>query len=233
LEQHEGLLAGLHEAATQLPQLESRLTARLEQHEGLLAGLHEAATQLPQLESRLTARLEQHEGSLAGLHEAAAQLPQLESRLTARLEQHEGSLTNLHQQFPQLDSRLEQNNLALESLQHISAEQKSGLEIASQTLTAVRERMVSLESQLGDARERAERAAEEASEEAKRQAATLQVSLSGEIHALEMTVKSNAAAIDSIRAAMARADDFMERMVEALESLQTMVLDQARDRAVA
>jgi hypothetical protein len=32
---------------------------------------------------------------------------------------------------------------------------------------------------------------------------------------------------------MARTDDFMERVVEALESLQTMVLDQARDRVVA
>jgi hypothetical protein len=32
---------------------------------------------------------------------------------------------------------------------------------------------------------------------------------------------------------MARNDDFMERIVEALESLQTMVLEQARDRAIA
>jgi hypothetical protein len=32
---------------------------------------------------------------------------------------------------------------------------------------------------------------------------------------------------------MARNDDFMERIVEALESLQTMVLEQARDRVIA
>jgi hypothetical protein len=32
---------------------------------------------------------------------------------------------------------------------------------------------------------------------------------------------------------MARTDDFMERVVEALESLQTMVLEQARDHAIA
>jgi len=48
-----------------------------------------------------------------------------------------------------------------------------------------------------------------------------------------LTVKSHAASIESIRASMARTDDFMERVVEALESLQTMVLEQARDRAVA
>ena len=32
---------------------------------------------------------------------------------------------------------------------------------------------------------------------------------------------------------MARTDDFMERVVEALESLQTMVLESARERTVA
>jgi hypothetical protein len=32
---------------------------------------------------------------------------------------------------------------------------------------------------------------------------------------------------------MARSDDFMERVVEALESLQPMVLEEASDRVVA
>ncbi len=60
-----------------------------------------------------------------------------------------------------------------------------------------------------------------------------QASVLDEIRSLGTTVKSHAAAIESIRASMARTDDFMERVVEALESLQTMVLEQARDHAIA
>ena len=61
----------------------------------------------------------------------------------------------------------------------------------------------------------------------------MHASLFDELHALAATAKSHGAAIESIRASMARTDDFMERVVEALESLQTMVLEQAHDRAVA
>jgi len=58
-------------------------------------------------------------------------------------------------------------------------------------------------------------------------------SLMSELQALGTTVKSHAATLETIHASMARNDDFMERIVEALESLQTMVLEQARDRAIA
>ena len=59
----------------------------------------------------------------------------------------------------------------------------------------------------------------------------MQVSLTGELHAIELTVKSHTTTIESIRGAMARTDDFMERVVEALESLQTMVLEQVNSPA--
>ena len=138
-----------------------------------------------------------------------AEMRLLESRLTARLGQHEE---------------------AMDGLRHGAEEQSAALATASQTVTSLREQIVSLESQVAATRERAERAekaAGETNEGTRREAAGLQVSVAGELHALELTVKAHAAAIESIRGAMARTDDFMERVVEALESLQTMVLEQA------
>jgi chromosome segregation ATPase len=243
LEQHEGALAGVQQAVAELPQLESRLTSRLEQHEGALSGVQQAVTELPQLESRLTSRLEQHEGALSGVQQAVAQIPQMESRLTARLEQHEGMLSGVRQAAaelpqvePRLTARLDRQNALVEALQHVSTEQKSTLESVSRSVDTVQEQMLSLETRIaaaGERAEHAERAAQEVVEGAQHEAAELQTSLFGEIHALGLTVKSHAASIESIRASMARTDDFMERVVEALESLQTMVLEQARDRAVA
>jgi chromosome segregation ATPase len=199
--------------------LESRLTSRIERHEASFAGLQQAAADLSHMESRLASRLEQQEGALTGLYQAAAELP----RLTLRLEDHEGTLAGLQKtaaELPQLESRLttrlERHKAALESVQQVSAEQTSVLEIVSQTLSTVQERMLSLDAQLAASHERAG-----------------QPALAGEIQAIQETVKSQADAIESIRAAMARTDDFMERVVEALESLQTMVLEQARERAVA
>jgi len=142
-----------------------------------------------------------------------AELRRIDSRATARLEQHE-EVTN--------------------GLRSMADEQSSVLNLASQTLGAIQVQLVSLEGQLAATRERAEsaeRAASEAAEGARREAAGLQVSVAGELHALELTVKTHAASIESIRGAMARTDDFMERVVEALESLQTMVLEQAATSA--
>ena len=246
LEQQFGeAAAGLRHLSAQLPRLESHLTARLEEQYGeTTAALRHVAAELPLMESHLSSRLEQRCGeALADVRHLSAELPQMESRLTSRLEQHEAALAGVQQvavELPQMElrltSRLDQHDGALAGVHQAAAEQTSRLDAVSRTLTAVQEQIRSLESRLAAAREcadRAQHAADELTEGAKREAASLEVSLAGQLHSLEATVKSHAAAIDSIRAAMARTDDFMERVVEALESLQTMVLDHARERNVA
>jgi chromosome segregation ATPase len=190
--------------------VEARLTTRLEQHEGALSGVQQAISELPQVEARLTTRLEQHEGALSGVQQAISELPQVEARLT---------------------TRLEQQSVVVESLQHANDEHRAALESVSKSMSTVQEQMLSLETKLAAAHESAQHAEQAAHEIG--QSAELQATLFGEIHAVGVTVKSHAAAIESIRASMARTDDFMERVVEALESLQTMVLEQARDHAVA
>jgi stress-induced morphogen len=135
----------------------------------------------------------------------------------------------LRQVESRLSSRLEPQETAMADLRRLAAEHSSGLQTSFQALGAMQAQLVSLEGQLAATRERAERAekcANEITEGARHETAALQVSLAGELHALELTVKEHTAAIESIRGAMARTDDFMERVVEALESLQTMVLEQ-------
>ena len=47
------------------------------------------------------------------------------------------------------------------------------------------------------------------------------------LHALEQTVRAQAAALEAARTALAQTDDLVERVVEALDSLQSTVLDRS------
>jgi hypothetical protein len=130
-------------------------------------------------------------------------------------------LAELRQAESRLSSRLEPQEEAIADLRRLAAEHSSGSELTSRALRAMQAELVSVEGQLAAVRERVEHAGQFAPE-----TGGLQVSVAGEIQALELTVKGHTSAIESIRGAMARTDDFLERIVEALESLQTMVLDQ-------
>jgi len=59
----------------------------------------------------------------------------------------------------------------------------------------------------------------------------LRDTLKKEMAGLEKQVQGQSGAIESARTAMAQTDDLVERVVEALESLQTIVLEQSGDRA--
>ncbi|MGB7761990.1 MAG: hypothetical protein WBL61_19315 [Bryobacteraceae bacterium] len=52
-----------------------------------------------------------------------------------------------------------------------------------------------------------------------------------DIRRIERQVEEQTAILDSSRAAVAQTDDLVERVVEALESLQSTVLEQPEDRA--
>jgi uncharacterized membrane-anchored protein YhcB (DUF1043 family) len=54
-----------------------------------------------------------------------------------------------------------------------------------------------------------------------------------DMHEFELNLKAQSSAIDSARTAMAQTDDLVERVVEALESLQSTVLEQSEDRVLA
>jgi hypothetical protein len=82
---------------------------------------------------------------------------------------------------------------------------------ANETLAAVNQRM---------------EAAERNMEEIRKHFATLQANVAGDLHDFEKTLKTQGVAIESSRTAMAQTDDLVERVVEALELLQSSMLDQ-------
>jgi hypothetical protein len=60
---------------------------------------------------------------------------------------------------------------------------------------------------------------------------TLQENVASDLHDFEQSLKAQAGAIESARTAMAQTDDLVERVVEALELLQSSVLDQHEEHA--
>jgi predicted nucleic acid-binding Zn-ribbon protein len=75
-------------------------------------------------------------------------------------------------------------------------------------------------------------AAEQNMEEIRKHFTTLQENVAGDLHDFEQSLKTQAVAIESARTAMAQTDDLVERVVEALELLQSSVLDQHLPSAV-
>ena len=67
-------------------------------------------------------------------------------------------------------------------------------------------------------------------ESVRKQAADFAEGAALQLHALEQTVRSQADALESARTALAQTDDLVERVVEALDSLQSIVLERAEDR---
>jgi uncharacterized coiled-coil protein SlyX len=61
--------------------------------------------------------------------------------------------------------------------------------------------------------------------------ADLRDQVTQDLRGFEKSLQGQGASIESARTAMAQTDDLVERVVEALESLQTIVLEQSGDRA--
>ncbi len=66
---------------------------------------------------------------------------------------------------------------------------------------------------------------EQAMDAAARHAAEFAGTVAAQLHALEQTVRAQAEALEAARAALAQTDDLVERIVEALDHLQSTVLE--------
>jgi hypothetical protein len=69
--------------------------------------------------------------------------------------------------------------------------------------------------------------AAQAAESTQREIASLQVGLAGEVHAIEQVTRGQATTLESVQASIARNEDYVERVVEALEALQNVIFNQA------
>jgi hypothetical protein len=173
------------------------------------------------------------EAPAAARHEPAdsaglrAEMQQLEGRVAARLQACEKTVAEIQRSAAELRGQLAAVNvrLAAASEQQVSIPEEF-LEAAEARIAARigqnpevgGERMVRLEQGLDAVRQHI---------------ATLHDSMAQDFMDFENGLKSQAAGIQSARTAMAQTDDLVERVVEALESLQSAVLEPREERAAA
>jgi len=145
-----------------------------------------------------------------------AEIQQTEARLSARLANYEKTIAAVAQQLGETVEAANQRH----SAQVQEALGSTKLELAAQaaeTAAAVNQRAT---------------AGEQNVEEIRKHFATLQANVAGDLHDFEKTLKMQGVAIDSARTAMAQTDDLVERVVEALELLQSSMIDQHENAGV-
>ena len=163
-----------------------------------------------QAESRIAARLESHETAVAefhksvtgSLHSLITQVSTIDNQLTAaqeRLVLADEAVAAMNLQVAGLKESVQADNARISSAELAIREDGARVVRAEQTVETVRLRL-SESSESADAR----------------------------LSACEQALKSQAATIESARMAMGQTDDLVERVVEALESLQSVILEQGK-----
>ena len=216
----------------EMQQVEARLDARLATYEKSIEDMRKssgdtqksAGEAVESLKEQLAAAgstVESLKEQLAGLH---AQLAVVQERPAVQPVDVEALTEQIHGRLQQsIDAVTEQlraqvlEAVGTSSQEHgaqmqatIDAAAKQISEQANETLAAANHRMA---------------AAEQNMEEIRKHFATLQSNVAGDLHDFEKTLKSQGVAIESARTAMAQTDDLVERVVEALELLQSSMLD--------
>jgi hypothetical protein len=156
-----------------------------------------------------------------------SEMQQLEGRVAARLQTCEKTVAEIQRAATELRGQLAAVNARLAAACDQQVSIPEGFLEAAEARIAAR---------LGqDPEAGGERLAylEQGLEAARKRIATLHDSVAEDFLAFEQGLKSQAAAIESARTAMAQTDDLVERVVEALESLQSAVLEPREESAVA
>jgi hypothetical protein len=173
------------------------------------------------LESRLAARMASHERATAQMQEAharsLAQIRDEHQRSLTEMQEAASDVNTLRSQLAEVSGRIvdSQGRMA----QPIAEVRAMSDQIAARVehiIEPLGRRIADVEGTVQDLSNRS---------------AALQENLAADLNGIEHSLAAHTAAIDSARTAMAQTDDLVERVVEALELLQSSVLDQHEDRA--
>jgi chromosome segregation ATPase len=166
-----------------------------------------------------------------GVSDAAlrAEIHQLEGRLTARLAAHEKSVSDMQQAAGEAVKALRGQLTALSG--HLAAVEERPAHPAVDMAALSQQIAARVDAAVEAVTQRMTRT-EQSNEEIRKHFSTLQENMASDLHDFEQSLKAQAGAIDSARTAMAQTDDLVERVVEALELLQSSVLDQHEEQAV-
>ena len=158
-----------------------------------------------------------------------SEIQQLEGRWNARLAAHEKSVAEIEQAAGAAVAALREQVAGLSS--QLAEVEKRPVEPAIDVDGLTKQISAHVDATLEAVSQRMTRA-EQSTEEIRQHFSTLQENVAADLHDFEQTLKAQAGAIESARTAMAQTDDLVERVVEALELLQSSVLDSHEEAPV-
>ena len=229
-----------------------QISGRLQEHQQSGAQAHQAIGEamnqmrgeVSAAQERLVQRLTAHEqaaenakpnaevidalrGEIAAAHE------KLSAQVQAHVEASAGAQRAANESVDALKSQL-QSIVGQLAAAHEKLEQTA----SAPDLSKVHEHIESVHGRIAKLEESMAAGAGSANVEAglealKQHVAELHTNVAADMHEFELNMKAQANAIESARTAMAQTDDLVERVVEALESLQSTVLEHADDRTMA
>ncbi|MGA2196784.1 MAG: protein kinase [Bryobacteraceae bacterium] len=178
--------------------------------------------EMHQLEARAASRMASHERATAQMQEAhekaLAQLREDHQTSLTQMQEAAGDVNTLRGQLAEVGSRIvEVEGRLAQPIAEVRA-------MVDQIVARVEHAIEPLGRRIADV--------EETLQQLSNRSAVLQENLAADLNGIEQSLAQHAAAIDSARTAMAQTDDLVERVVEALELLQSSVLDQREERAV-
>jgi gas vesicle protein len=196
--------------------------------------------EIQQLEARLSVRLANYENTIAAMQKTAADaaesfkehIGEIHSQIAALQDRPVPQPVDVEALVQQIQGRLEQTIAAVSEQLRVHVEEM--VEAGNRKQSAhVQEALGSTKQELSaQASETAATvnqrvaAAEQNMDEIRKHFATLQSNVAGDLHDFEKTLKVQGVAIDTARTAMVQTDDLVERVVEALELLQSSMIDQ-------
>jgi hypothetical protein len=164
----------------------------------------------------------------ADVEAAPPQMQQLEARLAARLRIHEKTIAEMHRSANEAVSALRLKVAAMNG--ELAAKHQPALDRAGEGLDDAAGGAVLSRIDRGFEALNARIARIEWTvEEMRRHASQFEHNIAADLVDIEQKLKGQIASIDSARTAMSQTDDLVERVVSALESLQTTMLDQEED----
>ena len=227
----------------EVQQLEVRMEARLRDQETSVTEMHRSASatdtaavlaEMQQLEARMDARLRDQETGLTEMQRSAnaadaaavrAEMQQMEARIEARLRSQETSASEMNRSANEGLSSLKLLVAAMQS--ELAANHQQAMERAGGLDEAATEAIFARVDRGFEVLNAQVAGIERTVEEIRRHSSQFENNIAADLLDLEQTIKAQGTSIESARTAMSQTDDLVERVVEALESLQTAMLDQA------
>jgi uncharacterized protein YdcH (DUF465 family) len=227
--QRRDTAADLGAVREEVRQLEARLAARLQVHEKSVSETQLSASETA---SSLKVQMAAMNGELATNLQQAAERYQAVSETASSLKEQmaamSGELATSLQQAAERDHAANEAASALKAhMAAMSGELAASLQQAAERDKAANDAILARVDQGFEALDTRIAQIERSVEELRGHSSQFEHNIGADLVDLEQNLKVQTVAIESARTAMSQTDDLVERVVEALESLQMAVMDQA------